>query len=328
MAIYLLAQATLTQCKEGKTPRFPCSPGVIQKEVIPERDKITSFEDSLRKQTVKREDGKQEETDTPYRKLMADRYGKQFIWTFLISINIFVGIGSLSIYFLLAYKAVQLRYILAGLFICLVLDAVSACFFDESPVISSLIKKTIANGLGTPENLSVEGVVKFVNFVADATAIATPFALCAILFRKPKEVSETQKTLLEQLEDLRLVLYVAAILLVVGVLRMSSVLSWSSAFLPSDVAVAINSFFATFTFVVGTAYTVLLAVIYIPAYYILKKRAEFLIGDSSPDAANLLEKFKLGFFEFSLKDSLPRIVAIIAPFLTGTVAEELIGKFF
>lgn len=277
------------------------------------------------------------------------KYSGQFVWVFFIGINAFLGVVGLLIYFLLIYKSRNsFKYTIICLFICAFFGFLLFLANSDAPVIEPVIKSTLRK---LPNDLirydTVMFATKVINFIADMIAVATALTIYAILSPKndgdlPSEEDSKNKAedsknnldidlknLLDKVEELRLVLYIATLLLVVGVLRMGAILNWSLKFLsqnPQDVSdfKEISEFFATFTLTIGSLYTILLASMYIPAYYILQKRASGFVDDSKYTKDNLAEDFKQEFFGFSIKDSLPRILAIIAPFLTGAVADQFL----
>lgn len=364
ISLHIGTQSLLFSCDNPKYKNnldLRCSVDYFQKYVLAREDLKVDAKGKLQPiiTKVKGRDGNEESSDITYQ-VTSDRYGRQVVWLFFIAVNIFVCFIALVVFISLARKSVELRYILVCLFISLSIGAYSG-YGDPSPIIEPVINKTIepTNEKGEIiiekkpiRNLDVIPVIQFVNFVSETLAVATAFILCAILFRSkpienskrqsppPRTVSPTivllskpvknfkeQETLLEQVDHLRIVLYVATLLLIVGILRMSAVLNWSLSFLPQNSVDAASSFFATFTFVISSSYTILLASIYLPAYYILKQKAVELVRTGAAADDKLLESFKSEFFTFSIKDSLPRIVAIIAPFLTGTLTEQFLKTF-
>jgi hypothetical protein len=70
----------------------------------------------------------------------------------------------------------------------------------------------------------------------------------------------------------------------------------------------------------------LLAAVFLPTLYILHLRAKALLKDSGFIASAQEEKLKAAGFSFSLSNTLPRVLAVIAPLLTGQIA-DLLGKF-
>ena len=77
----------------------------------------------------------------------------------------------------------------------------------------------------------------------------------------------------------------------------------------------------------GISYTLVLAVAYFPASLVLHRRAQLLVGPtlSTTEQEASLKEYGL---TFSLKDLLPRILAIHGPFLIGSAADLLSRNIF
>jgi hypothetical protein len=285
-------------------------------------------------------------SDILARRMASDRFSRQIIWMFFICLNIFLGTIGLIIYVLITLKYVQPKYILICGMICLAFGIVIS--LPDSPVIEPVITATIApdkagetpvgdNVVKSSIERTVECIVRIVNALFYTLAFATSFVMAAVLFgpRKTERdkkfvrgrnlVKESSKTLLKQVSDLRVILYISVALLIAGMLRMSSVLSWAVSFLPTEEGAAAAAFFGHFTFVVGASYTVLVAAMYLPAYFYLKSTATELVKYKDISDEEVLQGFKSEFFQFSPGTSIPHIIAIAAPFLTGASAELFVS---
>lgn len=267
-------------------------------------------------------------TDIPARKAVSEHYGRQMIWMLFISLNLFLGIMGIVLYIIVARKYVTWKYIFIGSLTCVAFGF--ATTLDRSPVIEPVIEATIALKASSLYLESwASSIVRFVDFFAYSIAAATPFAMTAVLFGPRKDDAGVEKNriknkariLLKQVSDLRIILYASVILLIVGLLRMSSVLSWAVSFLDKDGSEVATALFSNFTFVIGASYTVLAAAVYLPAYFYLKNRALDLANQGDVKEEEILEGFKSEFFQFSVGTSLPHIIAMAAPFLTGASAE-------
>lgn len=141
--------------------------------------------------------------------------------------------------------------------------------------------------------------------------------------KKRTDLDKKLQNLSNKKGDLETVLYIGTILLVVGVLRMSAMSSWSLTFMtPGTVEIA-KTFFAHLTTVIGGFFTLLLIVTYLPAIYILQQHGKMLLEDSAKKGIEPTETSEKTDFTFSLTESLPRIIAIAAPLLTGPIADLL-----
>jgi hypothetical protein len=189
---------------------------------------------------------------------------------------------------------------------------------------------------GLPGILSL---IKFVNSIGYAATLTFVFTLCAILYSVNSMHEKANTEALETLEnkqialdkkiqnlsikkkDLEGILFVGTILLIIGVLRANAISSWFMAFMPPDTLEISKIFLTQLTTVLGGFFTLLLAVTYLPAIYILQQRAKSLLDRSADDGIFPSIGVDKTEFVFSLKEALPRIFVIITPFLTGPVAD-------
>ncbi|HEX5833773.1 MAG TPA: hypothetical protein VFY34_07965 [Pyrinomonadaceae bacterium] len=181
-----------------------------------------------------------------------------------------------------------------------------------------LIRSTIQVDLSATESLLV-----FVNSFGFATVLLLTLASCAALYPRNKRTSpEGLKQITLQMTRLRSVLYVGTFMLVSGILLIRSVYHWVLAFDLRDekVVQTAGSFFAALLTAQGGFFTLVLAVVYLPAALILRKRADSLSGlpELEKDKEELLHNYNLS---FSFMQSLPRIAAILGPLLAGPVGE-------
>ena len=127
---------------------------------------------------------------------------------------------------------------------------------------------------------------------------------------------------------LRIILYTGTVLLVTAILLKKSIYQWSLAYTAQDDAIeTARNFVTSLLTLEGGFYTLVLAAAYFPAALVLQRRAELLAGPSLDETEKEI-KLKEHGMNFSLQESLPRILAILAPFLTGPVADLLTGNFF
>ncbi|HEX8370423.1 MAG TPA: hypothetical protein VF604_17885 [Pyrinomonadaceae bacterium] len=267
--------------------------------------------------------------------IITKRFSGQFVFVFFIGINAFLGVIGLVIYFLLIHKYwSNFEYTLLCLFFCVFFAFLLWAAYI--PVVEPVVDKIIgnANAAFILRHVKVLDAIKFGDFIGNLILTAAVLTIYAILSGKytvsqpigensKGDLEHQLKNLLNRVEDLRLVLYIAMLLLVVVILRASAVLNWALRMLPENIK-EMSEFFATFTLTMGVTFTILLASMYIPAYYILRKRAEAFVGKSDYTKDKLAADFKIEFFGFSIKDSLPPILAIIAPFLTGVITDTTI----
>jgi hypothetical protein len=144
------------------------------------------------------------------------------------------------------------------------------------------------------------------------------------------------KQLATRMKYLKANLYVSTVILVVGIILERALFQWTLAFIWRDerLVKAAENFLANVLAVDGGYFTLLLAMVYLPAFVILRKRAELLLPlpeekltsadlllplpERKLKSAEVLKKYGL---DFSFTDSLPRVLAILAPLLAGPIGE-------
>lgn len=137
--------------------------------------------------------------------------------------------------------------------------------------------------------------------------------------------NETSKVYDTYREYIKIVLYVGALMLFVGMLRVKLLADWHLIFISLDPANAyykiLADFFTSSITVQAGFYTILLAVIYLPVAYAIS------VKTSSDVTTN--EVKENGWWSVSFAELLPRIFAIISPVLAGpivTLFNYLINK--
>lgn len=156
-----------------------------------------------------------------------------------------------------------------------------------------------------------------------------PPSAAEMIFADKNLEDEKLKEYAERVTFLRTVLYVGTAMLVVGLLRLNSLLGWHRTFISTESENAFvnlfNDFANTIVSVEGAFYTLLLAAIYLPAVYIIRQKAAALNlkDDAGSDLSPAGKKAKLkeAGLTFSLSGFVPRLVVILSPFLTGQVKE-------
>ncbi|HEV7743799.1 MAG TPA: hypothetical protein VGO56_02280 [Pyrinomonadaceae bacterium] len=181
-----------------------------------------------------------------------------------------------------------------------------------------LLRATIAPGL--PQiNILTRGF----DALSLTAVIPLCFAASAVLWRSnPREV-QTDVDLARRMKLLRYLLYMGAVLLVIGVLRLSTTLNWGASFIPSDSATgrSVDVLVKGIVSSLGTYYTLLMAAMYLPAALILRARAGEL-ADQQPVTIVEQETWLSSHgLNLSYAESFPRIIAILAPIMTGPFIE-------
>ena len=157
-------------------------------------------------------------------------------------------------------------------------------------------------------------------------------ASCVVIWPPRAGRKQRPAELARRMDSLRLLLYTGTAALVTTVLRVSMTFRWGLSHLPSgsdaapDVAGVVKvlqGFASAFISTQAASYTLFLAAVYVPALLVLQGRAEALAGARLP-APQKEEWLRKRGLAASLSEHLPRVVAILGPFLAGPLG-DLIG---
>lgn len=324
VVVYIVVNGLFVACYPKLAKCEPFNPGYIFSG-------STTYPINVQAGTV---NGKDQERKTNL-KIFAERYGRRFVWAFLIAFSVLLTLASLITSGTLIHKSasfgdespstrVKVSLILSFAF------GVILWLFPEwyMPVMENILNSTIADSLtGVPVIL---GIMKAINSLTYVAAIAIVICACAILLPRKAEgktvagnqddaATEKLSVLSEQMKDLRVVLYVSTLLLIIGVLRMNAVTQWSLTFISPDAVEAAQTFFISMSSVIGGFYSLILAAVYLPAAFILQQRAKFVSEGLTPDKRP--EALKSQGFTFSFRETMPRIIAILGPLLAGPIGE-------
>lgn len=340
--VYGLSQSIFIECKPKFAKCLPFSAGYIfTLNTGSPINEITNL--------VSGEDQNQVKNN---RKLIAERYSGRVVWVFLVAVSALLCLASFFATYRLIYKSSSFRKESAAtrttFFVGLsLLLGFLLWFFPRSytPVMMDILKATIAQQgqFGMP---IVFETMNLINSLTYAAAFMLVFASCAILLprksvaetdtrdedTKPNETDKAEgedlevianrlAAVSEQMKDLRIVLYFGTFLLIVGVLRMSAVTQWTLAFISPDALDAAKSFHITLSSVAGGFNSLILAAVYLPAAYILQRRAELFANELPLPPDKQEETLKSKGFTFSFRESLPRALAILGPLLAGPIGE-------
>lgn len=266
------------------------------------------------------------------RKVLALRYGGRMTWFFLVEIFLYVSIASLGIASVLIFQLVPQRRIVWA-FGALTLSAVVGLFFYRHPKIHMTIFLALFAKAITPDLPAISDITNLLNSLGNAALFSLLIASCATLLpSQDPSFDASSPGGLEQLsksvKSLRIILYTGTLLLVTAILLKKSIYQWSLAYTPQDDAIeTARNFVASLLALDGGFYTLVLAAAYLPAALVLHRRAQYLVGPSLDETAQEGKLKEYG-LNFSLKESLPHVLAIAGPLLTGPVAEFLTGSFF
>lgn len=284
------------------------------------------------------------------RKQIAARYSGRLVWVFLAAVGTILCFVAFIYSFILTYRSsafwregAYARAILLFV-ISLLFGLILLVRYQESfmPIMGKVFNATIANTgakLGMPTIYEAMGILNALTYAASFSLVC---ASCAILVpRSPiesklsnlnesnSEASASDEAILnsrldlisEQMKDLRIVLYIGTFLLIAGSLRMSALAQWSVAYISSNAVEAAQTLNTSAIAVTGGFNTLILAAVYLPAAYILQRRAQLFIKNSSLEIEEKEKRLKDRELTFNFRESLPRLAAILGPLLAGPIGD-------
>lgn len=133
-----------------------------------------------------------------------------------------------------------------------------------------------------------------------------------------KETATKQTSYDDERLFAKTILYVGAAMLFVSMLRMDLMFDWHLNYVADHLRDGLSKFFSSVLAVQAAFYTILLGIVYLPFASLPKK------GDAAKEKAG--EPTAGGKMFAILPDPLPKLLAIISPFLAGPIAELV--KFF
>ncbi len=268
------------------------------------------------------------DSSTPNRNVIATRYNGRTSWVFLMAVYMFLSVISFVVSILLTRKSFADwgKPPVIGIVILMALSTLLGLtlhYFKDlyMPVLKGLLEKTIVVDV-----TNIVQVANTINSIGFAASFSLVLASCAVLLPTSGQGLDRLKKLSTRMNDLRAILYTGTLMLVAGVLLMRSLFNWSIAFIPQtaqDIEVA-DIFNSGILSAEAGFYTLILAAVYLPAAFILQERAHSITVGSNEEA----EKDRIltgASLTFSFTESLPRILAILAPLLAGPVG-ELFGR--
>ncbi|MCA1642670.1 MAG: hypothetical protein LC785_12145 [Acidobacteria bacterium] len=185
-------------------------------------------------------------------------------------------------------------------------------------------------------DLPAANPVTFITLIVGLIVVAcVVLASCVIIWPASGGRRQRAGELARRMGYLRVLLYAGTATLVTTVLRISVTFHWGLAHLPpvsgndetrAAVAKVMADFNTSFVSTQAGAYTLLLAAIYIPAALVLDGRAAALARRVLPQMGKKEreEWLRARGLSSSFSEHLPRIVAILGPFLAGPLG-DLIG---
>lgn len=159
--------------------------------------------------------------------------------------------------------------------------------------------------------------------VGMTAALCLACASCATIWKRDLQSVQGEQELGQRIRMLRYILYVGAVMLIIGVFRLSVMLNWGTSFFIPDSAAGktVATLTSSIVTMLGTYYTLIIAAIYLPPALILRYRARQLASAQAPEEQEgWLDKRG---FTLSFTDYLPRILAILGPLIVGPIGDLL-----
>jgi hypothetical protein len=264
-------------------------------------------------------DRKRHDEQAPPPEVRSKRESARFIWMFFTSAYTLIVWFALAGFSLLISHWINWKTASAALGIALTVGMAISFLTNSLPIAGPVFEGTIQVGYGGIWNIIL--VAQWINGFGIAVVIIMSMTLTAILYADETGSRANRLRLLnEKRNHLSLLLYLSTFLLILGLFRGSADFSWAKTFLSEGSANVIKELLSNVSTVLGGFYTLLIACTYLPAAYIIQRRAENALGRNVGDTEAELKK--LG-FTFSFSDAIPRILAIAGPFLTGAVGDYL-----
>lgn len=176
---------------------------------------------------------------------------------------------------------------------------------------------------------AIKLLVSSVNILAAVAPGFVMLAGCSLLaIPADRDCADPRHFLRRRMADLKTVTDLGSALLVAGSLHMLLWLRWPIVFSADPVMrQAIGEWALSVTLYCGTAYSLMIALFYMPCAFALTKNAEIMLQRAlpdmtEPDVADWLEQYG---FSKSVVRHLPQIIAALAPMLAGPIGSALTG---
>lgn len=247
-------------------------------------------------------------------KALPNQYEWRLKWMLYASATLLVNLFMVFICILIMLTWTPTwKYVLVLTVLCCGLGSISN-IAAGMPLLDPMVDRIVAND--APPNL--KGLVEAINAIGLTVAIIFSATISVLLLGKEGKFEDLKK----KRAQLTLLLYFATAALILALLRGDALSKWSFAFMVTDESTwkALTNFSGTINAALGGFFTLFLASVYMPAAFILKRRAELRLTDDKVDSATLSTNLNDGGFSFSYSDSLPKLLAIVLPVLAGTLS--------
>jgi len=275
---------------------------------------------------------KNKEIEVKNRKLIAARYSGRYLWVFLAAVGTILGfVAFITSYLLISKSPANARA--ATLVVVSLLLGLALYFVPDHlmPVMGAIFNNTIGNSVAKIGLPVIYEAMRLLNAFTYAAAFSLVFASCAILLLSDANtdkaaadndgLSKKLELISERMGYLKVILYVGTFLLIAGVLRMSALSQWTLSYISPNAVEAAQSFSNSVVAVAGGFNTLILAAVYLPAAYILQRRARLAVIESPLKPEEREQKLKEKGLTFSFRESLPRVVAMLGPLLAGPIGD-------
>lgn len=288
------------------------------------------------------------------RNQVSARYSSRLLWVFLTAVFFVLCVAAIIVSRSVIKDSItdagsqnkwQLLTIIGAIAFALTVSL--PVFLRTKSNYMSIVLPMHEKSIGGNGDISID-VINFINAFGFAATIFLLVASCSIIAsvqRKKQLVAEGDAKASETSADLpnetanpsapaqtdpfqtqktnaRMILYIGGLMLFVGMLRVKLVSDWHLIFVSTDpnnpYYKLLAEFFKSSLAVQAGFYTIILAAIYLPVMYVIQSK------DGAPAAKK--EEQKTGAGVFSFAEVLPRLIAIISPFLAGPLLDLL--KYF
>lgn len=180
-----------------------------------------------------------------------------------------------------------------------------------------LLRATVGQALP-----SINKVSRFGDALGLAGTLWLAVAACATLWQKDMKNELNEEQVTKRVRLLRPILYVGAATLVIAVFRLSATHAWAVSYLPPDgeLGKAVANLTTGIVGTLGTLFTLLIGGIYLPAALILRGRLR-AVAATQPDPQAWMASHGMA---LTLPQSLPRLLALLAPLLAGPLGDLLV----
>lgn len=315
MSVFAISVKTYIRCEHGGCDSITEN---LYKVILPVEPNTYNALPGDTEQIKKEKELKRQE-------IFALSYSGRVTFIFLANLYFFICLIAAAIGVFIIYKSLRkdTRSAIVGLTVIIGISLAVGVYLyiyldTYLAIFNPLFNQKIENDLKQAKDLMIS-----VNSFGFAVCTMLCLAICAVLYLPL--ASEKSKALLEaseKMEYLRAILYLGTIMLIVGMLVVRSVYQWSLAFtLREDHAIkTAENFFSNLLAVEGGFSTLVLAAAYLPSAFIIYSQVNKIKGLPQNDAKRE-EELKNYNLTFSFSESLPRIIAILAPILAGPVGE-------